>query len=109
MEIKFLGRKIEPVCNKVIVFSEKDRKYEAKLYLVELKGCDKAHAFEQLLATMDYMSGKDLKRIYFPRIVVSKDSAPKIKSTAEKRMEKLVNSHKCEKCIVSTRFYSESI
>lgn len=23
MEIKFLGRKIEPVCNKVIVFSEK--------------------------------------------------------------------------------------
>lgn len=59
MEIKFLGRKIEPVCNKVIVFS--------------------------------------------------KDSAPKIKSTAEKRMEKLVNSHKCEKCIVSTRFYSESI
>jgi len=58
---------------------------------------------------MENMSGKDLKRIYFPRIVVSKDSAPKIKSTAEKRMEKLVNSHKCEKCIVSTRFYSESI
>ena len=143
MEIKFLGRKIEPVCNKVIVFSEKGRKYEAKnpdekpvlkihvdgdlittgercdfaldvtkeekLYLVELKGCDKAHAFEQLLATMDYMNDKGLSRVFFPRIVVSKDSAPKIKSTAEKRMEKLVNSHKCEKCIVSTRFYSKSI
>lgn len=80
-----------------------------KIYLVELKGCDKAHAFEQLLATMDYMEGKGLERIYFPRIVVSKDAAPKIKSAAEKRMERLVNTHKCEKCVVSTRSYSESI
>lgn len=31
------------------------------------------------------------------------------KSAAEKRMERLVNTHKCEKCVVSTRFYSESI
>lgn len=143
MEIEFLGRKKKPVCDKVIVFSENSRKYEAKnlneksvlkihvdgdlitsgercdfaldvideknLYLVELKGCDKAHAFEQLLATMDYMKGKGLERIYFPRIVVSKDAAPNIKSAAEKRMERLVNTHKCGKCVVSTRFYSESI
>ena len=58
---------------------------------------------------MDYMKGKGLERIYFPRIVVSKDAAPNIKSAAEKRMERLVNTHKCEKCVVSTRFYSESI
>ncbi|WP_440557017.1 hypothetical protein [Treponema succinifaciens] len=82
---------------------------EKNLYLVELKGCDKAHAFEQLLATMDYMKGKGLERIYFPRIIVSKDAAPNIKSRAEKQMERLVNTHKCEKYVVKTRFYSESI
>ena len=30
MEIEFLGRKKKPVCDKVIVFSENGRKYEAK-------------------------------------------------------------------------------
>ena len=76
---------------------------------MELKGSDKAHAFEQLLATMDYMKDKGLERIYFPRIIVSKDAAPNIKSRAEKQMERLVNTHKCEKYVVKTRFYSESI
>lgn len=82
---------------------------DKKLYLIELKGTDKTHAYEQLLATIEFMSGKMAEVAYFPRIVVSKDSSPKIKSAAEKRMEKFEKSRKCEKCVVSTRFYSETI
>lgn len=82
---------------------------ENKLYLVELKGCDKAHAYEQLLATMKFLNDNGLKRAFYPRIIVSKDSAPKIKSTAQKKLEKLVSCHKCEECIVKTRFFSETI
>lgn len=36
MEIEFLGRKKKPVCDKVIVFSENGRKYEAKIQMRSL-------------------------------------------------------------------------
>ena len=78
---------------------------EKKLYLIELKGCDKAHAFEQILATINSLNGSGFVGMYFPRIIVAKDSAPNIKSAAQKRLEKLVKSHKCEVCVVKARFF----
>ena len=49
---------------------------------------------------------RTLHHIFLKVIVFSENGR---KSAAEKRMERLVNTHKCEKCVVSTRFYSESI
>lgn len=143
MEIDFLERKYESICDKKIVCSENERKYEAinnsqknilkihvdgdlvtdgercdyalnvlnekKIYLIELKGTDKAHGYEQLLSTMKFFKDNHISCTFFPRIVVSKDSAPKIKSASEKRMDIMVRKGECEKCIVKARILSEEI
>ena len=82
---------------------------ENKLYLIELKGCDKAHAFEQILATIVFFNSKTTGCCYYPRIILSKDSAPNIQSTAEKQIAKMVKQGKCMQYIKKTRCFEESI
>lgn len=70
---------------------------DKKIYLIELKGSDKAHAYEQLISTIDFLTKHKVEAKFLPRIVLAKDSAPKIKSSAEKRMDLLVKKKRCEK------------
>ncbi len=80
-----------------------------KIYLIELKGCDKPHAYEQLMSTINFLTKNKVEAKFLPRIVLSKDTAPKIKSSAEKRMDLLVKKNQCEKTIVKTRVMTEAI
>lgn len=62
------------------------------VYLIELKGCDVKHVYEQLLETYEFfISHYQCKSIHL-RLVFSKKSKPKLKSTAEKRITKLKNA-----------------
>lgn len=61
------------------------------VYLIELKGSDAKHGYEQLLETYKFfISHYQYKSIHL-RLVFSKNSKPKLKSTAEKRIDKLKN------------------
>lgn len=77
----------------------------ASIYLVELKGVDKSHACEQLLTTYSYFCQNNYKTdIFHCRIVLSKDSAPHLFSSNQKRLmqlekqKKLDLDIKCRRC-----------
>lgn len=82
---------------------------EKKLYLIELKGCEKAHAFEQILETLRFFQERCSDYTYYPRIVLSKNTSPNLKSPAEKRILALIKQGKCEKEIVKTIALTEKI
>lgn len=65
------------------------------VYLIELKGCDVKHGYEQLLETYKFFKSNsscsfDSKTMHLC-LVISKKSKPMLKSTAEKRIDKLKN------------------
>lgn len=74
------------------------------IYLIELKGSDKSHACEQILKTYDYFKNNYKSNFYHCRIVLSKDSAPNLLSSNQKRLlilekqKKLDLNIKCRIC-----------
>lgn len=65
------------------------------VFLVELKGKDKEHAFEQLYNTLDYFRKNFDTEKYHCRIVLSKDSSPKTAGKFEKLLMKAKKEKKC--------------
>ena len=65
------------------------------VYLVELKGSDKEHAFEQLTSTLDYFYKKFDTKNYYCRAVLSKDKSPNLIGKFEKLLIKAIKEKKC--------------
>ena len=81
------------------------------IYLVELKGVDKSHACEQILATYTFFQNNSelYKSDFFHcRIVLSKDSAPHLFSSNQKRLMQLEKQKKLD-LDIKCRFYEEVI
>lgn len=66
-----------------------------KVFLVELKGKNKEHAFEQLYKTLKYFREHFGTEKYYCRVVLSKDSAPKTIGKFEKLIMKAKKEEKC--------------
>ena len=65
------------------------------VYLVELKGNDKEHAFEQLYNSLGYFRDNYQTDKYYCRAVLSKDAAPKLTGKYEKLLIKAGKERKC--------------
>lgn len=72
-----------------------DVSFGESVYLIELKGKDKEHAFEQLLKTLEYFSENFDTKNYHCRVVLSKNKVPNIKGKFEKLMLKAQKEKKC--------------
>lgn len=66
------------------------------IFLIELKGTDKKHACEQILATYRYFLEHYYADRYHCRIVLSKDTAPKILPTDQKKLLQLEKQGKID-------------
>lgn len=66
------------------------------VYLIELKGSDKEHAFEQLLATLDFFQKNYETKKYFCRAVLSRTRSPNLIGKNEKLLIKAVKEKRCE-------------
>ena len=73
------------------------------IYLIELKGSDKDHACEQIIQTYNYFI-KNFKTIFYHcRIVLSKDTAPKLLTTNQKKLKQLEKQKKLDILIKSQK------
>ena len=59
-----------------------------EIFLVELKGSDVDHAFDQITGTLSFMSTKYPAKKWFARVVCSKVSSPKLNGNNYKRLDK---------------------
>ena len=143
MKTNFLGKQFISINEKLIVCSEKGRKYiainkggkdiikihvdselitsgercdyalnicnEKKLYLIELKGTEKDHAYAQIIATYEKFKDKCKEYEFYPRIVISKDSYPRIKGTNEKRFLQMQKRGMLKSVIVKCNVLEEVI
>lgn len=66
------------------------------VYLIELKGSDKEHAFEQLLVTLDFFHKKYTTKKYFCRALLSRTKSPNLMGKNEKLLMKAVKEKRCE-------------
>lgn len=70
----------------VAVVSNEDSLEE--IFLVELKGSDIDHAFEQITGTMSILSTKCSAKKWFARVVCSKVSSPQLNGINYKKLDK---------------------
>lgn len=70
----------------VAVVSNEDSLEE--IFLVELKGSDIDHAFEQITGTMSILSTKYSAKKWFARVVCSKVSSPQLNGINYKKLDK---------------------
>ena len=73
------------------------------IFLIELKGSDKAHACKQIIETYKYFQNKYIAKTYNCRIVLSKDNAPKLLSTEQKKLLLLQKQRKLNLLIQSQK------
>lgn len=59
-----------------------------EIFLVELKGSDIDHAFEQITGTMSILSTKCSAKKWFARVVCSKGSSPQLNGINYKKLDK---------------------
>lgn len=59
-----------------------------EIFLVELKGSDIDHAFEQITGTMSILSTKCFAKKWFARVVCSKVSSPQLNGINYKKLDK---------------------
>ena len=143
MKTNFFGKQFISINEKLIVCSEKGRKYiainkgekdiikihvdnelitsgercdyalnicsEKKVYLIELKGTEKDHAYAQIIATYEKFKDKCKEYEFYPRIVISKDSYPHIKGTNEKRFLQMQKRGMLKSVIVKCNVLEEVI
>lgn len=70
----------------VAVVSNED--FLEEIFLVELKGSDIDHAFEQITGTMSILSTKCSAKKWFARVVCSKVSSPQLNGINYKKLDK---------------------
>lgn len=143
MKTNFFGKQFISINDKLIVCSEKGRKYiainkgekdiikihvdnelitsgercdyalnicnEKKVYLIELKGTEKDHAYAQIIATYEKFKDKCKEYEFYSRIVISKDSYPRIKGTNEKRFLQMQKRGMFKSVIVKCNVLEEVI
>ena len=79
------------------------------IFLVELKGSDKEHAFEQLLSTLDFFSKNFDTKKYYCRVVLSKNKSPNLQGKFEKLLLKAVKENKCINYDTSCVVYNKDV
>lgn len=79
------------------------------VYLIELKGSDKEHAFEQLLTTLDYFTKTYETKNYYCRAVFSRVKAPNLIGKFEKLLIRAVKEHKCKDYDTACVVYDKDI
>ena len=143
MKTNFFWKQFISINDKLIVCSEKGRKYiainkgekdiikihvdnelitsgercdyalnicnEKKVYLIELKGTEKDHAYAQIIATYEKIKDECKEYEFYPRIVISKDSYPRIKGSNEKRFMQIQKRGMMKSVIVRCNVLEESI
>lgn len=70
----------------VAVVSNEDSLEE--IFLVELKGSDIDHAFEQIAGTIEFLSTRYSAKKWFARVVCSKVSSPQLNGINYKKLDK---------------------
>ena len=87
----------------VDVTKDKNESISDMIYLIELKGSDKAHACKQIIETYNYFQNNYNANTYNCRIVLSKDNAPKVISTEQKKLLLLQKQRKLNLLIQSQK------
>lgn len=87
----------------VDVTKDKNELISDIIYLIELKGSDKAHACKQIIETYNYFQNNYKSKTYNCRIVLSKDNAPKLISTEQKKLILLQKQNKLNLLIQSQK------
>ena len=80
-----------------------------EIFLIELKGSDKPHACNQILATFNYFINNFSAKKWHARIILSKDRVPKLISNEEKRLIQLTKKRKDFDYNIRNVFYEETI
>ena len=98
----------------VAVVSNEDSLEE--IFLVELKGSDIDHAFEQITGTIEFLSTRYSAKKWFSRVVCSKVSSPKLNSNNYKKLDKklralnkLASTPQRDFIIVKTKVLDETL
>ena len=87
-----------------------------EIFLVELKGSDINHAFEQITGTMSILSTKCSAKKWFARVVCSKVSSPQLNGINYKKLDKklralnkLASTPQRDFIIVKTKVLEETL